>query len=163
MVRSGKLVAAGFLIWVFFLFGGCGTPLSGLLPDTQFDRMAREVLSLTNQERAKLGLSPLTWNDTLAQVGTAHCQDMIDKNYFAHNSPDGKGPPDRATAAGYQWTRIGENIAAGYTTAAEVMKGWMNSPDHKENILRPQFRELGVGLRQAADKRIYWAQEFGTP
>ncbi len=125
--------------------------------------MAHEVLTLTNQERAKLGLSPLTWNDTLAGIGANHCQDMIDRNYFAHESPEGQGPSDRADAAGYHWTWIGENIAEGYSTASEVMTGWMNSPGHKANILRPQFTELGVGIRQAGNGQLYWAQEFGTP
>jgi uncharacterized protein YkwD len=149
---------------------GCEISLSALLYDeSDLEAMAREVLELTNAERAKEAeliekdLPPLIWNDELAEAGGVHCQDMIDRDYFAHNTPEGATPGDRATAAGYQWMWIGENIAAGYPTAEQVVEGWMNSPDHRENILRPQFTELGISVRFAANGRAYWAQEFGTP
>ncbi|NLE29779.1 MAG: CAP domain-containing protein [Phycisphaerae bacterium] len=143
---------------------GCGLDLFALLSDiTQSEKVAYEVFELTNQERAKAGLPALTWNDNLAKAAEAHCQDMIDRNYFAHNTPENLTPGDRATVAGYNWLWVGENIAAGYTTPEQVMQGWMNSPDHKENILRIQFKELGVGVRVSPVGRVYWVQEFGTP
>jgi len=143
---------------------GCGLVLSDLFyTDTDLELKAKEVFDLTNEERRKAGLSILTWNDALAQSAADHCQDMIDRNYFAHETPEGIGPGARATAAGYEWSWIGENLAAGYFTAEQVMNGWMNSEDHKENILRPVFVELGVALRISPEGRVYWAQEFGTP
>jgi uncharacterized protein YkwD len=175
MKKSAKFFLEIILSSVSFVYfcGGCGTALPGTTTSLfggqsstttpQQDQMAQEVLTLTNQERAKVGLSPLTWNDTLAGIGANHCQDMIDRNYFAHESPEGQGPSDRADAAGYQWSWIGENIAFGYSSASTVMTGWMNSPGHKANILRPEFTELGVGIRQTGNSQLYWAQEFGTP
>lgn len=143
---------------------GCGVDIPSLLSDvTEADENARKVFELTNEERAKEGLPLLVWNDQLAQSAGAHCQDMIDRDYFAHNSPDGLTPGDRATAAGYLWLWVGENIAAGYPSPEQVMVGWMNSPDHKENILRIQFKELGVAVKVSPTGRAYWAQEFGTP
>ena len=141
---------------------GCGFDLPALLADiVNSEQSARKVFDLTNKERTAEGLPALVWNDKLAESGAAHCQDMIDRNYFAHNTPEGTTPGDRATAAGYDWLWVGENIAAGYTSPEQVMQGWMNSPDHKENIL--QFKELGVAVRVSRTGRAYWAQEFGTP
>jgi uncharacterized protein YkwD len=143
---------------------GCGSDLPALLSDiTQAEEKAREVFDLTNEERAKEGLPALVWNDKLAESAAAHCQDMIDRNYFAHNTPEGLTPGDRATTAGYVWLWVGENIAAGYPSPEQVMEGWMNSPDHKENIIRIQFKELGVAVKVSPTGRAYWAQEFGTP
>jgi uncharacterized protein YkwD len=143
---------------------GCGTVLADLIyNDSELEAKARKVFDLTNEERAKAGLSTLTWNDQLAQSAADHCQDMIDRDYFAHQSPDGLGPGNRATAVGYKWAWIGENLAVGYYTSSHVMEGWMNSEDHKENILRPVFMELGVAVRVSDEGRVYWAQEFGTP
>ncbi|MFA5864008.1 MAG: CAP domain-containing protein [Phycisphaerae bacterium] len=169
--KLAKLAWIGFLISLplFVLLCGCGASVPNLFPiaagqsSSITDPAAQQVLTLTNQERTKIGLSALKWNSLLAASGADHCQDMIDKNYFAHVSPDGTSPGDRATAAGYKWSWIGENIAAGYATPQDVMTGWMNSPEHKENILRPEFTELGLGIRTDTDGRIYWAQEFGTP
>jgi len=174
MRRGTRKIAAHFVPVVvisgILFLSGCGSPISGLvsantgnLSTDTTNQMAREVLRLTNQERSKSGLSTLAWNDALALAGADHCQDMIDRNYFAHESPDGSNPGSRGTAAGYQWQLIGENIAAGQETPQAVVQGWMNSKDHRENILRAEFKDLGVGLRAAPDGRIYWAQEFGTP
>ncbi len=160
------------LLLPLLLTCGCGTPadplgtslwssLTGQAAD--LDAWAQEVLTRTNEERAKEGLSPLTWNSKLAKAGSDHCQDMIDNNYFDHYSLTGSSPGDRATLAGYTWQWIGENIAAGYNTPESVVEGWMNSPDHRANILLPEFTELGVGIRQSPSGRYYWAQEFGTP
>jgi uncharacterized protein YkwD len=156
----------GLLISFIAVAAGCGAPLEGILSfgqQSSLDQYARDVFEATNQERGKNGLSRLTWNDTLAAAGTLHCQDMIDQNYFAHVAPNGSTPGDRATAAGYSWQRVGENIAAGYRTPQAVMDGWMNSPEHQENILNPYYTELGVGVRIGSDGRLFWAQEFGTP
>jgi uncharacterized protein YkwD len=156
-----------FLLLLFFSLPGimgCGTDIGALYDDiTDSNQVAQEVFDLTNEERVNAGLEELTWNDNLAQAAEDHCQDMIDRDYFDHYTPEGLSPGDRATAAGYEWLWIGENIAAGYASAEDVMVGWMNSEEHKENILRTQFTELGVGLRVSWSGRVYWAQEFGTP
>ncbi len=122
-----------------------------------------QVLNLTNVERTKQGLNPVTWNDKLATAMDNHCKDMIANNYFDHISPSGSTPGDRATAAGYRWLKIGENIAKGQTTPKEVVNAWMNSPHHRENILNPDFTELGVAVEYDAQGIPYWGQLFGTP
>ncbi len=112
---------------------------------------------LTNLERAKAGCGALRIDSRLTAAAQAHSKDMVDRDYFSHTSPDGKGPGDRAAAAGYpRWS--GENIAAGYPTAAAVVQGWMNSAGHKANILNCQSKATGVGYDS---RRNMWTQMFG--
>jgi uncharacterized protein YkwD len=128
--------------------GGSSAPATGV---------TAEVTRLTNIERAKAGCGALRVDARLAAAAQAHSKDMVDRDYFSHTSPDGKGPGDRAAAAGYQrWS--GENIAAGYPTAAAVVQGWMNSPGHKANIVNCQSKATGVGYDA---RRNMWTQMFG--
>jgi uncharacterized protein YkwD len=116
-----------------------------------------EVVSRTNAERIQAGCPALRFDSRLASAARAHSADMVDQHYFEHNSPDGTTPDERAAAAGYA-DLGGENIAYGQRSAAEVMNDWMNSPDHRKNILNCEFTTVGVGL----DSRgMYWTQDFG--
>jgi uncharacterized protein YkwD len=118
---------------------------------------ADEVTRLTNAERAKAGCAAVRTDDRLAAAALAHSQDMVDRDYFSHTSPDGEGPGDRAAAAGYpSWS--GENIAAGYTTPAAVVAGWMNSSGHRANILNCDSKATGVGFDPRGNM---WTQMFG--
>jgi uncharacterized protein YkwD len=127
----------------------------------------RQVVELTNQERTKEGLLPLKWNDSLALAATNYAQDLAARNYFAHNSPEGSTPVERARLAGYEaygWGGLyeGENLARGYSTPDGAMQGWMNSEGHRQNILNPNYREIGVGVATAPNGALVWAQEFGS-
>jgi len=136
--------------------GNCSTPAYA-------DSYAWDVLVLTNIERDKQGLDPLAWDDTLAQAASNHCCDMINRNFFAHENPDGQNVADRVDTLGYAWLMVGENLAAGQTTPEEVVDGWMNSPGHRANILRPEFTELGVSYREGGSYSRYWVQVFAQP
>jgi len=152
-----------FMAALSFL-AGCGSPsLLGGAGSSSATDFETEVLNLTNVERTKYGLNPVKWNDKLAQAMDYHCKDMIANNYFDHYSPSGETPGDRATAAGYRWIKVGENIAKGQRTPAEVVTGWMNSEHHRENILNPDFTELGVAVEYDSSGVAYWGQLFGTP
>jgi uncharacterized protein YkwD len=125
---------------------------------------ADEVIDLVNVERRANGLQELARNQILADVAQAYAKRMADIGFFAHEDAlTGSMPWDRAAAAGYTYVYFGENIAAGQRTPQEVMTGWMNSPGHRENILRPQFTEIGVGMYSGGSLRTYWVQEFGQP
>ena len=132
------------------------------------DQMTAEeklMLDSVNVERAKESLDPLSWCPALARSATAHSVDMSLNNYFEHESLDGREISDRAKAQGYDYRTVGENIAVGQRDVAEVMEGWMNSPGHRENILRPQFTHLGSGVATGDYKgfqSIYWTQNFGA-
>lgn len=123
------------------------------------------MLATVNAERRKAGVPPLTANARLDQAAQRHAEDMLARDFFAHESPDGKTVRQRAKEAGYDWRAIGENIAEGQISVAEVMKTWMNSPGHRRNILDRDFKELGTGLalgRSGNGWRVKWVQAFGT-
>jgi uncharacterized protein YkwD len=106
----------------------------------------QQVVERVNQERDAQGLAPLKRNDLLDSSSSIHSDNMASRDFFAHCDPDlVTSSSDRITAAGYVWINAGENIAAGYTTPASVMNGWMGSPGHRNNILSTSYREIGVG------------------
>jgi stress response protein SCP2 len=121
------------------------------------------VVAGTNAERAAAGLAPLTVEARLTAAALAHGTDMAARDFFAHESPEGRSVADRVTAAGYAYRIVAENIAAGQRDAAEVVTGWMNSPGHRANILNPELRQIGVGRAAGGTYGTYWVQVFGTP
>jgi uncharacterized protein YkwD len=114
------------------------------------------VLCLHNRDRAAHGLAALRDNGKLRRAAEAHSGDMVAQGYFAHDSLSGAGMVDRILGTGYGRGRgwsLGENIAWGtgvLATAAEIQRAWMESPGHRANILRPQFREIGIGIALGA-------------
>ena len=127
---------------------------------TENDKLVKEVVTLVNQERAKVGLAPLKENLQLSNVAKLKSEDMANKNYFSHTSPTYGSPFDMMKKFGITYSAAGENIAMGQQTAASVMSAWMNSPGHKANILSANFTEIGVGIAKNADGSIYWTQQF---
>ncbi|MFN8080524.1 MAG: CAP domain-containing protein [Kineosporiaceae bacterium] len=130
---------------------------------TGISAFAAEVVRLVNVERASNGCSALTAESRLTAAAQLHSEDMAAKNYFDHNSQDGRSPGARITAQGYKWRTWGENIAAGQQTPASVMSAWMNSSGHRANILNCTFTQIGVGVAKGGSYGIYWTQDFGTP
>ena len=139
------------------------TPGAPSTPDIEINASAYEleVLDLVNAERAKKGLSKLTWSDELANVARAHSKDMLNRKFFSHTNPDGQSPFDRMRAAGIRYSSAGENIAAGQRTPQEVVNAWMNSEGHRANILNASFTKLGVGyVTGNGAYSTYWTQNF---
>jgi uncharacterized protein YkwD len=124
-------------------------------------RTAGEVVALTNAERAAQGLAPLAVDAPLTTAAQAHSDDMVARAFYSHTSPDGSRPWDRAATAGSSRRTIGENIACGQRSPAEVVRGWMNSPGHRANILKPDFTHIGIGLAGGGTAGTYWTQLFG--
>ncbi|MER7925712.1 CAP domain-containing protein [Streptomyces sp. NPDC096057] len=123
---------------------------------------AEKVVQLTNAERARAGLRALAVDPLLAAAAQAHSTDMVARAFYSHTSPDGSQPWDRAAAAGSRRRTIGENIACGQRSPAEVVEGWMNSPGHRANILKPDFTHIGIGLAGGGQMGTYWTQLFGA-
>ncbi|WP_051837723.1 CAP domain-containing protein [Streptomyces sp. NRRL WC-3742] len=123
---------------------------------------AQQVLDLVNVERAKAGCGPVTADSRLASAAQVHSDDMADRNYFDHASPEGQHADQRIEAAGYRWSTWGENIARGQKDPAAVMDAWMNSPGHRANILNCSFKQLGVGVRTGSGGP-WWTQVFASP
>jgi uncharacterized protein YkwD len=122
------------------------------------------VVELVNNERANVGLSPVAWNETLAEEATQYACEMIHYDFFDHVNPVTRSTLSiRANQFQYDYLVIGENLAAGQRTPEQAMSDWMDSPGHRQNILDPRFVELGVGVRIGGDYGTYWVQEFGLP
>lgn len=158
----------------------------------QFDSQKIEYLvhDLTNQERKNHGLSQLVFDSEITQIARGHSQDMAFREYFAHETPEGFTPSDRAEQAGYFcqkivglqiYSGIAENIFQGYLfnsyytlngeitsydwsseeeIAKTTVEGWMNSPGHRENILTDIFDREGIGVEIIQDNKVYVTQNF---
>ncbi|MFJ6084799.1 CAP domain-containing protein [Streptomyces sp. NPDC092369] len=126
------------------------------------NRTAAEVVDLTNRERARAGLPPLAVDALLTRAAQAHSADMVARAFYSHTDPEGGQPWDRAARAGSRRRTIGENIACGQRSAAEVVEGWMNSPGHRANILKPDFTHIGIGFAGGGPSGTYWTQLFGA-
>jgi len=127
--------------------------------------LTEDVVRLTNAARAQEGLAPLRPNDALMKSAQDYAVALAPGDCFAHDCPPVPAQRDRIAQAGYGgWKRIGENIAAGDRTAEAVMAGWLDSPGHRANILRPEYTEIGVGVATGTGKYgTYWVQVFATP
>ncbi|MEM4260832.1 MAG: CAP domain-containing protein [Candidatus Woesearchaeota archaeon] len=104
------------------------------------------IFNLTNSQRSKYGMVNLSWNYKLANAARTKAQDMINKDYFSHNTPSGATPWTFILNAGYNYIYAGENLAMNYSVAEDIMNAWMNSGGHRANILGENYKELGVGV-----------------
>ncbi|XZN89893.1 MAG: CAP domain-containing protein [Microcoleus sp.] len=127
-----------------------------------------KVLELTNIERTKFGLSPLTFNAQLLNAAANHTENMALQDFFSHTGKDGSSIGSRITATGYKFSAAAENIAAGSSTPEQVVASWMNSAGHRANILDPKLKEIGIGYYFLANDtgtenwNHYWTQVFAT-
>ncbi|MEO0540917.1 MAG: CAP domain-containing protein, partial [Cyanobacteria bacterium P01_A01_bin.105] len=123
-----------------------------------------ELLNLTNAERAAAGVPPLRLSTQLGQAAQAHAADMARNRTLSHQGSNGSSMVDRIEATGYDYRAIGENVACGNDSPAATIRQWMNSPGHRQNMLSPDFTEIGFGYAdQGGSCTPYWAQVFGTP
>jgi uncharacterized protein YkwD len=138
-------------------------------PADTASRIEAEVLRLSNIEREKQGLPSLSLDATLAATARAHSADMVARDFFSHDNPDGCSSSCRATAAGYRWRMIGENIymmkgweLSPLEAAVMIVNGWMSSPGHRENLLKEGYTESGVGI-VAEGEAVYATALYGKP
>lgn len=122
-----------------------------------------EVVRLVNAERAKYGLPALKNNWQVARVARYKSQDMVNRGYFAHQSPTYGSPFNMMENFGIKFSAAAENIAKGQRTAKDVVAAWMNSPGHRENILSKQTTEIGVGAAKESNGTLVWTQMFIKP
>ena len=122
-------------------------PLPSQSPSTA--TMETQVIEQINQIRLQKGLSELRFNEKLTVVARRYSKEMAEKNFFSHNSPEGDTVVERVRAEGVYYIMVGENLFKGTNLPQPVsiaVNGWMNSPGHRANILRPEYRETGVGV-----------------
>jgi uncharacterized protein YkwD len=126
------------------------------------DTFDQQILNLVNEERAKVGADPLQIDQQLDLAADLHSQDQAGMNQMTHAGSNGSDIGTRANDVGYDFSTLGENVAAGYLDAESVMSGWMGSSGHRENILNADFKEIGIGYETGSDGTPYWTQDFGT-
>jgi len=133
-------------------------------PRLKLSKEEQLLVDLTNQARAKKHLPALKPNPILFKVARAHAANMAKLGEMKHTL-NGKNPQQRIEAAGYDYGWSGENIAVSFggVRPKPIFTGWMNSKIHHDNILRPQFTEIGIGIASNDKGDYYYAQEFGSP
>ncbi len=124
------------------------------------------VFSLTNQERAEEGVPALIRNPKLDRAAQMKAEDMASKSYYAHVSPEGLTPMHFADRAGYSYLMVGENLVVNRESAEDAVGAFMGSPGHRANILRSEFKEIGVGVANGTYKgksAVFVVQLFASP
>lgn len=111
------------------------------------DISAEELLLLTNKERQDRGVASLFFNEKLREAAAKKADDMFEYDYWAHNSPSGKTPWLFIKSSGYNYVYAGENLARGFSTAEDVIKAWMVSPDHRSNMLSSNYQDVGFAVK----------------
>ncbi len=152
--------------------GGTSTGADATCALANFDA---DALRLINQYRAagascgsRGSFAPVSALSAQAQLTSAaygHSRDMADNNYFDHTSLDGRTLGTRVSAAGYAWSSVGENIAAGYGSVQAVVDGWMASDGHCANLMNPGFTQYGLACARndASTYRLYWTLNLARP
>jgi uncharacterized protein YkwD len=130
-------------------------------------RLAAEMLARVNDVRRRLGLPAMRRSLLLDRLSQEHAEDMLARSYSGHRTPEGLGPSDRAWAGGYG-TGIGENIVEQRYSVAAALDAWLDSRDHRRNLLDPGCREMGLGVALGGGYdaapggyRVVWVQSVG--
>jgi hypothetical protein len=127
---------------------------------------ARKMIELTNESREKSELPPLTINGKLTAAAEAKADDMFRFQYFDHNSPSGVTPWHWIKSAGYDYIYAGENLAIDFVTAEGTHMALMRSITHRDNILKPNYTEIGIAVKRGifnGNESIIIVEEFGAP
>lgn len=177
--RLHKLAANG---WCVLLIAGCAGDVSDALSGSggeashsvaprcttpaDAEVLANQLIQLINLERSERGLDPVVpdSDELLSDVAADYACSMIEGGFFAHEDLETKSTPaKRIISSGYRASAVGENLAAGQRSAGEVVEQWMNSESHRENLLSPEWREVGVAVRAGGAFETYWVLELAAP
>ncbi len=157
-----------FYVLVFAIFNFGFRLIHREMPDVlgyATDIHVEQLLASTNAQRAAHGLSALTINSKLSDAAARKAKDMFEKNYWAHNSPAGATPWTFISSAGYRYTVAGENLAKNFSDSQGVVNAWMASPTHRDNLLKPSYKEIGFavvnGMLQGEETTLV-VQMFGA-
>jgi hypothetical protein len=165
-VRERNLVGVALLAVAIF---GLAFSIKSLItkhPDLLSAVITGVLVDLTNSSRLSQNLGVLTSNPTLAYAAQLKANDMAEKSYFAHTSPEGRTPWYWFTEGGYKFIYAGENLAVNFVDSEDVVRAWMNSEGHRANILNDKFTEIGIALASGkynGQDTIYVVQLFGQP
>lgn len=160
-LRAFTVLAFSLTVFIFnFAFPklGFNSAQAAISPST--------LVSLHNQERESQGLTDLSYSSLLSKSAQAKAEAMVASDCWSHYCPNGKSPWDFFDDAGYAYVFAGENLAHGFSDNEAVMQAWMNSPTHRENVLKKEFTEVGIGIAygkfQGVQNNIIIAVHFGS-
>lgn len=123
-----------------------------------------ELLELINDLRAEHGLWLLAEDPVLTKMAGAYAEQMIEEDFFGHHHPVTDGTVGgRARDAGYRFFKVGENLAAGHLSPQQVLDAWQASPEHRANLLDPDWEHIGIGIRAGGRYNLYFVAEFAWP
>lgn len=153
--QRNRLITTYLLMALVVLLGAtCNSwlskPRNGVLGYTT-DVSVTNIVADTNAQRNSNGLPGLTQNNLLVQAAQNKANDMATRDYWSHNTPDGRTPWTFVSSVGYSYRTVGENLAYGFMSASDTLDGWMNSPGHRANILNTSYTEMGVGIANSPD------------
>lgn len=141
-----------------------GTVSSNRSTSVNLSSSELQIHNLINNERRRKGLDDLYWDDDLASLARNYSRQMARESFFSHFDRDGNSVVERAAKSDIRgWNKIGENLffCDGYNDFDGLaVRGWMNSSEHRRNILDRQFNNTGIGIAQTRDGRIYITQVF---
>jgi uncharacterized protein YkwD len=152
------------LFFLIFL-AGCGSSKAGALALSSHSQAAVETqpseaqaaIQVANEIRKQNGLPELVFDPKLTAVAQAHAEDMLNRKYFDHNTPEGLTPFDRIQAGGVDFQAAAENIAMGENDPHAVFDLWLNSPGHRRNLLNKDYGHQGIGYAGG-----YWVHDFAN-
>ncbi len=133
---------------------------------TDLKALERQAHRAVNEERRRRGIPELTYSKRLAEIARAHSRDMARRLYFAHQSPEGNEAADRLLSGGVGYRRVGENLASNRGAIDPVrtaVDSWMDSPEHRANIVEPGYRETGMGVAVDEEGSVIFTQLFLNP
>ena len=153
-------------IKAILILGATLIPAEAFLAPDVLAEQASALVQLTNRAREEQGLSTLTVSSLLVRSSGLRAQDMAEKSYFSHVSPEGRRLSFFLKTAGYAYREAGENLAMGFSDAQSAMQGWLKSPTHYANVVDPAFSEIGIGVEGGVmngKPTVFVAQHFGAP
>jgi uncharacterized protein YkwD len=141
-----------------------GLPAHACIVPSNADALQAEVLANLNAERKAEGLSALKLSAKLDKAAQGHACDNAARRSISHDSSDGGTLKTRLRKAGYRYRAAAENTGRGFGTGTRAVEWWMNSPHHRENILFPRVKDVGIGiaLSPAPDNKLHWVINFGA-
>ncbi len=166
LVRGKTLVTLAFSALALF---GVAFSLKSIVvkyPDLLSAVITGVLVDLTNTSRTNQNLAPLAWSPSLSSIAQMKANDMAEKGYFAHVSPDNKSPWYWFAQGGYQFVYAGENLAVNFIDSEDVVDAWLNSPSHRANIMNEHFTEIGMAIASGQYKgheSLFVVQVFGRP
>jgi uncharacterized protein YkwD len=164
--HDSLLLVVALLFAAILVIQGAQKQYPKVLGDSTASTNIQDLLKDTNADREANGLAPLVLNPELTQAAQMKAQDMFAKDYWAHVSPDGTTPWVWIRKAGYNYLYAGENLARGFDSSQAVVTAWMNSPEHRANLLSPNYTDIGFAVQAGSltgTQTTLVVQEFGSP